>query len=83
MAPGDRAFHMVSWDNTKQINNIKTFHKRDEADKAYQNLGSIPKIVVSGETGDVLLSNGSQDEVDQIVGMFYTQRYQGKYFGRP
>ena len=35
----------------------------------------------SGTTGDVLLGKGQQHEMDQILGMFYTQRYQGKYYG--
>lgn len=83
MAPGDRQFHMVSWDANKKFNNMKTFQKRDEAEKDYQGLGDLPKILISGETGDVLLANGEQSMVDQCLGMFYTQRYQGKYFGQP
>lgn len=83
MAPGDKQFHMISWDAAKKFNNMKTFQKRAEAEKDYQGLGDLPKILVSGETGDVLLSNGDQAMVDQCLGMFYTQRYQGKYFGQP
>lgn len=83
MAPGDKQFHMVSWDANKKYNNMKTFQKRSEAEKGYKTLGDIPKILVSGETGDVVLSNGEQSSVDQCLGMFYTQRYQGKYFGQP
>lgn len=83
MAPGDRQFHMVSWDAAKKTNQMKTFQGRTEADDAYAALGSVPKVLVSGETGDVLLANGEQAMVDQAVGMFYTQRYQGKYYGMP
>lgn len=83
MAPGDRQFHMVSWDKDKKFNNMKTFQKRALAEKDFEALGNIPKILVSGETGDVVLSNGDQSMVDQCLGMFYTQRYQGKYFGQP
>jgi len=83
MAPGDKQFHMVSWDANKKFNNMKTFEKRPDAEKEFNKLGGIPKILVSGETGDVLLSNGDQKMVDQCLGMFYTQRYQGKYFGQP
>jgi len=83
MAPGDAQFHMVSWDAAKKTNQMKTFQARKEADEAYYALGSIPKILVSGETGDVLLANGEQNMIDQAVGMFYTQRYQGKYYGMP
>uniref|UniRef100_A0A7S3CMZ7 Uncharacterized protein n=1 Tax=Strombidium rassoulzadegani TaxID=1082188 RepID=A0A7S3CMZ7_9SPIT len=83
MAPGDQSFHLVSWDAKKNFNNMKTFPKREEGDKAFAAIGSIPKILISGETGDVMLSNGSWSEVDQCLGMFFTQRYQGKYFGQP
>lgn len=83
MAPGDKQFHMVSWDAAKKINNMKTFQKRDLAEKDFLALGEIPKILVAGETGDILLSNGEQNMVDQCLGMFYTARYQGKYFGSP
>lgn len=75
---------MVSWDSNKKFNNMRTFQKRSEADKGFATLGNdVPKILVSGETGDVLMSNGEQKMVDQCLGMFYTQRYQGKYFGQP
>jgi len=72
MAPGDKQFHMVSWDAGKKFNNMKTFQKRAEAEKDYQALGDLPKILISGETGDVLLANGEQSMVDQCLGMFYT-----------
>ena len=58
MAPGDRSFHMVSWDDSKKFNPMKTFPSRAEADKAYSELKGVPKILVSGETGDVVLSEG-------------------------
>lgn len=64
MAPGDKQFHMVSWDANKKFNNMKTFEKRPEAEKDFSKLGNIPKILISGETGDVLLSNGDQKMVD-------------------
>ena len=83
MAPGDKQFHMVSYDSNKKYNNMKTFQKRAEAEKGYKSLGNIPKILVSGETGDVVFANGEQNQIDQCMGMFYTQRYQGKYFGQP
>jgi len=72
MAPGDKQFHMVSWDAGKKFNNMKTFQKRSEAEKDFQALGEVAKILISGETGDVLLSNGEQSMVDQCLGMFYT-----------
>lgn len=63
---------MVSWDAAKKFNNMKTFQKRAEAEKDYQALGDLPKILISGETGDVLLANGEQAMIDQCLGMFYT-----------
>lgn len=84
MAPGDKEFHMVSWDSNKKFNNMRTFQTRKEAEKGFATIANdVPKILVSGETGDVLMSNGEQKMVDQCLGMFYTQRYQGKYFGQP
>lgn len=64
MAPGDRSFHIISWDNEKFFNNMKTLPQRDDAEKHYQSLGDVPKIIVSGETGDILESNGEQNMVD-------------------
>ncbi len=83
MAPGDHSFHLVSWDDNKKFNNVKTYPKRALGEEGFTNLGEIPKILVSGETGDVVLASGSESQIDQCLGMFYTQRYQGKYFGQP
>lgn len=83
MAPGDKQFHLISWDADKKYNNMRTFQKRSDGEKGYKSLGESPKILISGETGDVLFSHGEQNMVDQCLGMFYTQRYQGKYFGQP
>lgn len=83
MAPGDKQFHLVSWNLDKGINNMKTFQKRDLANKGFEDYGEMPKLLFCGETGDVLLGHGDQNQLDQILGMFYTQRYQGKYYGTP
>jgi hypothetical protein len=40
-----------------------------------------PKLLISGETGDVLAAGGTQSEIDECLGNFYTARYNGKYFG--
>lgn len=64
MAPGDKQFHMVSWDENKKINNMKTFQSREEGESAFLDLGNVPKILVAGETGDVVLSHGKQNMVD-------------------
>lgn len=84
MAPGDKQFHIVTWNLDKGINNMKTFQTREEADKAFANdFGEMPRLLICGETGDVVQAVGERNQQDQILGMFYTQRYQGKYFGRP
>jgi hypothetical protein len=64
MAPGDKQFHLVSWDEKKKYNNMRTFQKRSEAEGGYKTLGAATKILISGETGDVLFSNGAQNMVD-------------------
>jgi hypothetical protein len=56
MAPGDKMFHLVSLKDGK--NKMGSFKTRVEADKAYLMLGKIPKIMMSGETGDILMSDG-------------------------
>lgn len=62
MAPGDRMFHVVSLKNKQnKMNNFKT---RLDAVKEYLKLGNIPKIMMSGETGDILMSNGDQNSRD-------------------
>jgi hypothetical protein len=83
MAPGDNQFHLVTWNLDKGINNMKTFQSREAAEKAYPDYGEMPRLLICGETGDVLLSHGDLNQQDQILGMFFTQRYQGKYYGRP
>jgi len=56
MAPGDKKFHVVSFKNKK---NSMTSHKtRVEGDKAYLMQGKVPKFLMSGETGDILMSSG-------------------------
>ena len=61
---------------------MASFKTREEANKAFDNLGKVPKIMMSGETGDILQSEGDQNPRDQLLGMFLTQRYQGKYYGK-
>ena len=57
MAPGDKMFHVVSMNKQKQ-NKFTSFKTRKEADYAYAVLGKVPKIIMSGETGDVLAAKG-------------------------
>ena len=65
MAPGDKQFHLVTWNLDKGINNMKTFQQRDLADKAFnENYGEMPRLLFSGETGDVLRAFGDQNQQD-------------------
>lgn len=62
MAPGDKMFHVVSFKNNK--NKMNSFKSRIDAAKEYLMLGKIPKIMMSGETGDILMSSGDQNSRD-------------------
>lgn len=61
---------------------MKSFKTRKEANVGYVVIGKTPKMMMSGETGDILQSDGDQNSRDQLLGMFLTQRYQGKYYGK-
>lgn len=62
MAPGDKQFHVVTWNLDKGINNMKTFQTRQDADKAFANdFGDMPRLLICGETGDVLSAVGEQN----------------------
>ena len=62
MAPGDNQFHLVTWNLEKGINNMKTFSSRSLAEKAYNgDYSAMPRILISGETGDVVMSSGDQN----------------------
>lgn len=76
MAPGDNQFHLVTWNLDKGINNMKTFQNRTLAEKSFNSdYGEMPRLLISGETGDVVMASGEQNQQDQILGMFFTQRY--------
>lgn len=62
MAPGDKKFHVVSFKNGKNL--MHSYQTRVEADKTYLMQGKVPKMLMSGETGDVLLSGGDQNSLD-------------------
>jgi len=81
MAPGDKKFHLVTYEN--KMNKMSSYPTRQKADEAFDKLdGKVPRIMMSGETGDVLRSKGEANWVNQCLGMFLTQRYSGKYYGR-
>ena len=81
MAPGDKMFYIVSYEN--KANQMTSYKSRELANKAYQKMAQkVPRIMVSGETGDILQAKGDQNWRDQCLGMFLTQRYSGKYYGQ-
>ena len=64
MAPGDHSFHIVSYNLDSMHNNFKTQPTREKANDYFTDLGETPKLLLSGETGDVLMSSGDQNMVD-------------------
>jgi hypothetical protein len=67
MAPGDHQFHLISYDGKKKFNEMKTFPSRKEADDAFTKLGNVAKIIISGETGDLLVNASSASFLDGKV----------------
>lgn len=64
-------FHVVSYEG--KTNKFTSYKTRELADEAFTKLGnSVPRIMMSGETGDVLRSHGEQNWRDQCLGMFLT-----------
>ena len=81
MAPGDKMFYIIS--NENHQNKMNSYKTRDAANQAFKKMGSgTARIMVSGETGDILQAKGDQNLRDQCLGMFLTQRYSGKYYGQ-
>ena len=72
MAPGDSQFHTVNFQPNNQVNGYRSFPTRGTAQKHFEELGEMPKLLISGETGDVLMATGSQIEIDECLGNFYT-----------
>lgn len=62
MAPGDKMFHLISYKDKQ--NRYRSYKTRKEGDIEYLKLGKIPKLLMSGETGDILLSGGEQNQRD-------------------
>lgn len=57
MAPGDQMFYIVSYD--KSMNKMNSFKTRKLADEAFDKMAEdVPRILVSGETGDILMGSG-------------------------
>lgn len=71
MAPGDKKFHLVTYEG--KVNKMNQYPTREQADEAYDKLdASVPRILVAGETGDVLRAKGETNWVNQCLGMFLT-----------
>lgn len=52
---------------------MNSFKTRDLANEAYAKMKpEIARIMISGETGDILQSKGDQNLRDQCLGMFLT-----------
>jgi len=43
---------------------MKTYPTRIDGEKHFAELGPIPKILVAGETGDVVLASGEENMID-------------------
>lgn len=82
MAPGDSQFHTVNFQPNNQVNGYRSFPTHDTGVAHFNEIGDMPKLLISGETGDVLMANGSQIEIDECLGNFYTQRQYLKFYGQ-
>ena len=71
MAPGDKSFFIISYED--KANKMNSFKTRDLANDFYAKmLNNTARVMMSGETGDILQSKGDQNLRDQCVGMFLT-----------
>jgi hypothetical protein len=71
MAPGDQMFYVVS--NENKANKMNSFKTRQLANDSFAKMGTeVARIMISGETGDILQSKGDQNLRDQCLGMFLT-----------
>ena len=71
MAPGDQMFYIIS--NENKANKMNSFKTRALANDFYAKLSTdISRVMISGETGDILQAKGDQNLRDQCLGMFLT-----------
>lgn len=60
MAPGDQMFYIIS--NENKANKMNSFKTRPLANEFYGKMGTdISRIMISGETGDILQAKGDQN----------------------
>lgn len=55
MAPGDNQFHTVNYQPNNQVNGYRSFPTREAGQQHFEEIGDMPKLLISGETGDVLM----------------------------
>ena len=61
MAPGDHKYHTVNYQPNNEQNGYRSFATREEGQKHYEELAdSMPRLLISGETGDVLMAHGTK-----------------------
>ena len=71
MAPGDQMFYIIA--NENKANKMNSFKTRALANDYYNKMpADTARIMISGETGDILQSKGDQNLRDQCLGMFLT-----------
>ena len=71
MAPGDQMFYIIS--NENKANKMNSFKTRALANDFYAKMkDDTARIMISGETGDILQAKGDQNLRDQCLGMFLT-----------
>jgi len=72
MAPGDKMFYIVSYED-KKMNKMNSYKTRPKANLAFGKFKKdTPRIMISGETGDIVQATGDQNWRDQCLGMFLT-----------
>lgn len=53
MAPGDKMFYIISYEN--KTNKMNSFKKRELANTFYEKIDpNVSRVMISGETGDIL-----------------------------
>ena len=64
-------YYIVSYEN--KANKMNSFKTRALANDFYNKMpNDTARIMMSGETGDILQSKGDQNQRDQCLGMFLT-----------
>ena len=59
MAPGDHKYHTINYQPNNEQNGYRSFSTRAEGQKHFEELGEMPRLLISGETGDVIMAHGT------------------------